>query len=299
VGEAAVRGRPLLLMGQIALATGHFRAALTHLEEAEPLLRSRRDFVGESMLGNLRAGAHAMLGDFVRAEQETVRATALAEQGDALARIDARLARAMVVREQGDWRLGIRYASECMDQAEEIGSLSCAAMASLALGGSQLGLGEEDAARATLERGLDLSVQSHLVSQRLTATAMLSEIAGLSGALDLAWPGWQGALEGFEGLGDGFSMADVRLGRSEALAMGPHPDPAAALPDLDAAVATLEALEARPRLARALRIRARVLQRLGRDAEAEASLGRAADLAERMGLQDGPWPRSVAGLGAS
>ena len=167
--------------------------------------------------------------------------------------------------------------------------LSCAAFASLALGEAQLGLARAGDARDTLERGLELSVQSHLATQRLAATGMLSEIRALR-ELDAARSGWQGALEGFHNLGDVLSAAQVRTGRAEALVRGPHPDLETALVDLDEAVRVLEALEARPRLARALRARGRVLHQLGRDDEADASLARASGI----GSGDRPPGRAVA-----
>ncbi len=297
VGDDAYRGRPLLLMGEIELGSGRIRRALELLAEAEPLLQARRDVIGESMLANVRSGAYAVLGEFERAAEQNAHAIAVAEQGDPLSQIDARLGKAIVDRERGDYATSIRSAGECMEQAEEIGSLSCAAFASLALGEAQLGLARAGDARDTLERGLELSVQSHLATQRLAATGMLSEIHGLSGELDAARSGWQGALDGFHHLGDVLSAAQVRTGRAEALIRGPHPDLETALVDLDEAVRVLEALEARPRLARALRARGRVLHQLGRDDEADASLARASGIAAEIGLRDGPWPVSVTDLG--
>ena len=178
VGDDAYRGRPLLLMGKIELGSGRIRRALELLAEAEPLLQARRDVIGKSMLANVRSGAYAVLGEFERAAEQNAHAIAVAEQGDPLSQIDARLGKAIVDRERGDYATSIRSAGECMRQAEEIGSLSCAAFASLALGEAQLGLERAGPARDTLERGLELSVQSHLATQRLAATGMLSGVPG-------------------------------------------------------------------------------------------------------------------------
>ena len=64
------------------------------------------------------------------------------------------------------------------------------------------------------------------------------------------------------------------------------PDWAAALTDLDTAVALFEAMEARPSLARTLRDRALVLRALGRGGEANDAERRSREIAGQIGLKD-------------
>ena len=106
------------------------------------------------------------------------------------------------------------------------------------------------------------------------------------GDLPAADAGWSDALADADTAGDRFGEAVTLWGRARTHLRQQSPDSAAALTDLDRAVALFEVMEARPSLARALRDRALVLRTVGRGGEAGEAERRSREIAAEIGLKD-------------
>jgi len=87
-------------------------------------------------------------------------------------------------------------------------------------------------------------------------------------------------------MSDRYGEAVTLWNRGRSRSRQREPDDAAALVDLDAALALFESMEARPGLARVLRDRGQTLRALGRDGEADEADQSASALAKQLGLKD-------------
>jgi hypothetical protein len=269
------------------------------LDQAVPLMHRSGDVIGSAMTEGYIAANHASLGNFEEADRRMAISRELAEQADALARLDFQLAEAGLAGQRGDFGTSVRHADECLGSAVELGALGCATVAGTILGASQVGSGSAAQARVSLQRTLELATQGFLVPVRMRASVFLSSAQALGGELDLARQGFSTAIADMARTGSPYGEAEAKLQRGLVLASHPDGDPTSALADLEEAGAVFERLGARPALARALRGQAMALTRLGRDAQADNGFAEAAGMANEMGLMDGPWPVSVEALHAA
>jgi hypothetical protein len=127
---------------------------------------------------------------------------------------------------------------------------------------------------------------TYMAPMRTLAQGMLGSVRARLGDLPAGDAGWSDALNAAHAAGDRFGEAVTLWGRARTHVREKAPQWSAALGDLDAAVALVEAMEARPSLARALRDRAGLLRAIGRTSDALEADRRSREIAGQIGLKD-------------
>jgi len=136
------------------------------------------------------------------------------------------------------------------------------------------------------ERGIELRLVTYMAPLRTIARGQLGSVNARLGDVPAAEAGWDESLAEARASGDRYGEAMTLWARARTHARQSTPDWTAALSDLDAALALLEPMEARPSVARALRDRAEVLRGVGRGGEADAAEQRSREIGKELGLKD-------------
>ncbi|MEK6207844.1 MAG: hypothetical protein AABM32_09400 [Chloroflexota bacterium] len=286
LGDPAAHAIPKAFMGVGVMFNGELREGAQLLSESLDELEGRTDAVSTAILSGFLAITYARLGEFAEAERALSRAERFAAEGDEIARLDTLITRSAINLERGDIAEGSALALQCAETSEALGAVSCAVASNVFLGQGRLILEDAVGARAPLERGLELSLVTYMAPMRTLATGMLGSVRARLGDLPAGDAGWNGALEAARAGSDRFGEAVTLWGRARTYVRQGAPDWAAALSDIDKAVALFDAMEARPSLARALRDRGQVLRAIGRNSEADETQHRALEIAGQMGLRD-------------
>jgi len=286
LGDPSAHAIPKAFMGAGVMFNGELRKGAQMLSEALDELEGRTDPLSTAILSGFLTITYARLGEFALAERALSRAMRFADQGDEIARLDSRIARVSILLERGDIHEGSVLASQCAETSEALGATSCSVAANVFLGQSRLIQEDALGARGPLERGLELSLVTYMAPMRTLAQGMLGSVKARLGDLPAADAGWSEALADADTAGDRFGEAVTLWGRARTHLRQQSPDSAAALTDLDRAVALFEVMEARPSLARALRDRALVLRTVGRGGEAGEAERRSREIAAEIGLKD-------------
>ncbi|HEV2006489.1 MAG TPA: tetratricopeptide repeat protein [Candidatus Limnocylindrales bacterium] len=278
--DPSLRAMPLALSGLMQVFGGPIRRGVEALEEAVPLMEGRKDFIGAAFARGALAIGYANLGEFAKAEVAARNATNLAANGDLIAQLDAQIAEAWVRSAKGEIDAAMPLAKACITRAEETGASACVMASSWILGDIYHRLGRFEDARATLQRGADISV---VVDRRAWRPTLLAWLGGASAALGADDEGgWDEALSTARSIHNLVGEAGIRAKRAEALASSGRHDEAA--PDFAASAAILEAEGARPNLARVLRSWGESRRAAGHPEEAEPILRRSLALFEELGL---------------
>jgi tetratricopeptide (TPR) repeat protein len=278
--DPSLRAMPLALSGLMQVFGGPIRRGVAALEEAVPLMEGRKDFIGAAFARGSLAIGYANLGEFAKADAAARNATRLAASGDLIAQLDAQIAEAWVRSAKGEIDAAMPLAQACVTRAEETGASACVMASSWILGDIYHRLGRFEEARATLQRGADISV---VVDRRAWRPTLLAWLGGASAALGADDAGgWDEALATARSIHNVVGEAGIRAKRAEALAHSGQHDEAA--PDFEAATTILEAEGARPNLARALKAWGESRRAAGRPDEAEPILRRSLALFEDLGL---------------
>jgi tetratricopeptide (TPR) repeat protein len=286
VGDPAAHAIPKAFMGAGVMFNGELRRGAEMLSEALEELEGRTDPLSTAILSGFLTITYARMGDFAAAERALVRAQRFADKGDEIARLDSLIARVSILIERGDIAEGSALASQCAETSEALGATSCSVAANVLLGQSRLIQEDALGARGPLERGLELSLVTYMAPMRTLAQGMLGSVNARLGDLSAGDVGWNGALDAADAAGDRFGQAVTLWGRARTHARQAQPDWAAALGDLDVAVALFETMEARPSTARALRDRAQARRAIGRAGDADADERRSREIAAEIGLKD-------------
>jgi len=286
LGDPAAHAIPKAFMGAGVMWNGQLRQGAEMLNEALEELEGRTDPLSTAILWGFLTITYARMGEFAAAERAISRAKRFADQGDEIARLDSLIARVSILIERGDIDEGSTLASHCAETSEALGATSCSVAANVLLGQSRLIQEDALGARGPLERGLELSLVTYMAPMRTLAQGMLGSVNGRLGNQPAADAGWNDALDAAHAAGDRFGEAVTLWGRARTHTRESAPDWAAALGDLDAAVALFEAMEARPSTARALRDRAQALRAVGRAGDAGVDERRAREIAAQIGLKD-------------
>jgi tetratricopeptide (TPR) repeat protein len=286
LGDPTAHAIPKAFMGAGVMFNGDLRQGAQLLSEALDELEGKADAVSTAVLSGFLAITYARLGEFDAADRALSRADRLAAQGDEIARLDSLISRSAINLERGDVALGSALAQRCAETSETLGAVACAVASNVFLGQARLTLDDALGARSPLERGLELSLVTYMAPMRTLAKGMLGTVRARLGDIPAGDAGWNDALAAARTQGDRFGEAVTLWGRGRTHAGQAPPDWAAALGDIDAALALFEAMEARPSIARTLRDRALVLRALDRAAEADPVERRSRELAGQMRLND-------------
>ncbi len=286
IGDPRARAIPQAFMGMGMAFTGQLRAGAELIERSLAAMEDGGDEISAAILSDVLSVTYARLGEFPNAERSLERATRLADKGDAIARLDAMIARSAIAIERGELREGEQLASQCALQSDELGALACSVGSNVLAGYARLSLDEARSAEQPLERGREFAAVANVLPMANLARGLLGSVKGRLGDLPGALAGWDGSLESVRRMHDRQQEGTILWHRARTHARDALPDWAAVLIDLDAASALFEAIGARPALARVLRDRGQALRALGRAADADASERRSRELAHALGLRD-------------
>jgi tetratricopeptide (TPR) repeat protein len=286
LGDPTAHAIPKAFLGAGVMFNGELRHGAKLLSEALDELEGKTDALSTSVLTGFLAITYGRLGEFAAADRALGRAERLAAQGDEIARLDSLISRSAINLERGDIAEGSALALQCAETSETLGAVACAVASNVFLGQSRLTLEDALGARAPLERGIELSLVTDMAPMRTLAKGMLGSVRAQLGDVPAGDAGWNDALSAARAGGDRFGEAVTLWGRARTRIRQATPDWAAALTDLDTAVALFESMEARPSLARTLRDRALVLRAAGRSREADEAERRSREIAGQIGLRD-------------
>ncbi|HEX9363236.1 MAG TPA: hypothetical protein VGA47_05585 [Candidatus Dormibacteraeota bacterium] len=289
LGDPNAAALPKALMGSYIAFTGRLREGARDMREALDSIEAESDPLSTAMVSDFLALTYARLGDFAAAEEALARSQRLAENGDAIARVDVMIAESAIHLERGELDEASAQSMQCATRAEELGAFACVVVSNVMYGAASLALEDAPAAKAPLERGSELSTVTNMAPMRTLIQGLLGSVRAQLGDLPGGIAGWDEALASARAMNDRFGEAQTLWRRGRTLAREATPDWTAALADLDRAVELFEAMETRPSLARALHDRAQALRALGRGDEAAEADRRSRDLARQLGLRDLPF----------
>jgi len=288
LGDPSAGALPKAFMGSFMAFTGHLEEGAREMREALDAIEAEADPLSTAMVADFLAITYARLGDFAAAEETLARSERLARQGDAIARVDVKIAGAAIDLERGDLDKASAQALQCATQSEELGAFACVVASNVMFGAARLALEDARAAKGPLERGNELSLVTNMAPMRTLIQGLLGSVRAQLGDLPGGVAGWNESLASARGMSDLFGEAQTLWGRARTYAREATPDWTAVLSDLDKAVELFEAMKARPSLARALGDRARALRAFGRADEAADIDRRSRELGRQLGLKDPP-----------
>lgn len=280
LGDPSLRAMPLAFVGLGQVFGGPVREGVAALEEAVPLMLSRKDSIGAAFARGGLAIGYASLGEFEKADAAVAHAQELAKQGDLIAQLDALIAESMVRAAEGRLDLAVPLARECVDRAEETGASACVLASSWVLGDALHRLGKFAEARDVLRRGADVA---NVVDRRGWRPTLLAWLRTSATALGEVADGTdEESLATARETGSRVNEAGILSKRAETAARQGNIE--AAFADFAASADILESLGMRPALARLLLGWGTTLRGAGRTAEAEPLLKRSAALLDELGL---------------
>jgi tetratricopeptide (TPR) repeat protein len=289
LGDPSAAAVPKALMGSYNAFTGHLREGAREMRDVLDTIEATGDSVSTAMVSDFLAITYARLGDFAAAEETLERSERLAGVGDAIARVDAKIAASGIHLERGELDKASEQAMHCATRSEELGAFACVVVSNMMYGTASLGLQDAAAAKKPLERSSELCLVTNMAPFRTLTQGLLASVRARLGDLPGGIAGWEEALAGARAMSDRFGEAQTLWGRARTLGRQSTPDWTAALADLDRAVELFEAMETRPSLARALHDRAQALRALDRAGEAADDDRRSDDLGRQLGLRDMPF----------
>ena len=286
IGDPTTAALPKAFLGSYKSFTGNLSEGAREMREALEVLEGTADPVSTAMVSDFLALTYARLGEFAAADATIARSREIAGEGDEISRVDVSIAAAALALERGELDQASLLGKECVQRAEELGAYACVVASSVMYGAATLALNDAPSAKAPLERGNELCMVTNMAPMRTLIQGLLGSVRAQLGDLPGGVAGWDRSLASAREMHDRFGEAQTLWGRGRSVARQPKPDWAAALSDLDRALALFEAMEARPSISRVLHDRAEVLRALGRTMEAETADGRSAALGRELGLKD-------------
>ena len=286
LGDPLADAIPNAFLGVGMMSTGQLREGARLLSESLPTIIEHGDPMSSAILSGLLSTTYSRLGEFAAAESALATADRLAETGDPIAGLDARIARSSLLIERGDIAAGEALASSCAVQSEELGALACGVASNVVAGIAHLARDDALGAKVPLERGEELAQVSNMESFRTLAQGLLGSVRTQLGDVEGGVAAWALGLERAHATNDWSGEAMTLWQRARTRAHATTPELTAALADVDAAIELIEAMEARPWLARSLRDRAHILRALGRTADADAADQRSRAIGTELGLKD-------------
>jgi tetratricopeptide (TPR) repeat protein len=285
-GDPLADAIPNAFAGVGMMGTGQLREGARLLSESLPPIIEHGDPLSSAILSGLLAVMYARLGEFAAAERWLTDAERLAEGGDPIAALDAKISRSSLMVERGDIAEGEALASTCAARSEELGAMACGVASNVIAGMAHLARDDALGAKVPLERGDELAQVSNMEPFRTMAQGLLGSVRTQLGDTPGGLAAWTLALERAYAMHDRGGEALTLWQRARTRAHATPPDYEIALADIDAATKLMEEMEARPSLARALRLRSQILRATGRAAEADASDKRSKAIGAELGLKD-------------
>jgi tetratricopeptide (TPR) repeat protein len=284
--DPTVAALPKAFVGAFSALTGNLREGARQMREVFDTIEATADPVSAAMVANFLAFSYARLGDFAAAEEINARSERLAGIGDAIALVDAEIARAAIDLERGEPKKATEHALRCAARAEDLGAYACVLASNVIAGAATLALDDAAAARRPVERGNELGHVTNMAPMRNLVQGFLGSVRAQLGDLPGGIAAWDEALANARAMNDRYGEAHTLWGRARTIGRQADPDWTAALADIDRAVELFEDMEARPALARVHHDRAEVLRALGRVDEAAEVDRQSRELGRELGLRD-------------
>ncbi|HET9853260.1 MAG TPA: tetratricopeptide repeat protein [Candidatus Limnocylindrales bacterium] len=279
LGDPSLQALPMAIVGMNNVFAGSVREGVAQLSEALPQLGDGPGSIAIAFARGALAVGLATLGEFDAAAEAARTATEIAERGDVIAQLDAKIMDSMVRSLRGDLESAMPLARECVDLAEGTGAAACVMASSWVLGDAFHRLGEFAQARDILARGAEVS---DVVDRKVWRPTLHAWLRTSAAALEGTDADLDEALETARSIGNRGGEAGILVKRAEVAARGGDIDAAAR--DYEASTEIYEAEGARPLLARALRDWGEALRSAGRPDEATPLLRRALALLEELGI---------------
>ena len=278
---------PRSLTGLSQVFLGNMRQGTATLRETAPLLEQKKDSIGASFAMMALAIGLARLGEFDEAEKAAQRSAEVAEHGDLIAKIDARLGLSQVHSIRGDLATAINILQDCSSLAESTGAVACLVSSSFMLGDAYMRHGDFGGARIAFERGSQVADVTNEALFRPTISAYLrSTFASLANFNPVAIQSWDEALAEARDRRDTWAEANIIWKRAETEAKrGDAANVDQLLADYETSLGQFVAMGARPFEARVLRGWGEALLAYGRAAEGKEKLARAVALFDELGIK--------------
>jgi tetratricopeptide (TPR) repeat protein len=277
---------PRSLTGLAQVFSGRLREGTAALRETAPLLEQKHDSIGSSFALMALAIGLARLGEFDEADKAAQKSAEIAERGDVIAKIDARIGLSQVHSIRGDVATAIPILQDCSSLAESTGAVACLVSSSFLLGDAFMRNDDFGSARIAFERGSQVADVSNEALFRPTISAYLrSTLASMANFNPVAVQSWDEALAEARERGDTWSEANIIWKRAETEAKrGDGANVEQMLGDFETAFNGFEAMGARPFEARVLRGWGEALLARDRADQGRAKLGQALSLFDALGI---------------
>jgi len=275
------------IVGLYEVFSGRMRDGVATLEEAQPLLAQKRDFVGSSFALVALAIGYARLGEFAKAEKAVELSRELAEQGDVVVRVDALIGESTLHSIRGDLESAVPLAMQCTQLAEEAGASACVVASNFVLGDAYMRQGDFQAAKIAFDRSDEIA---QVIEQRIfrpSISAYLRSLGASMGEVRMGGRTFEEALAEADDIGDLWGEATIIWKRAETESKRAQAErnDAQMLTDYATAKQSFEEMGARPFTARVLRDWGHALVELGEVAEGQAKLRESLALLDELGIK--------------
>jgi tetratricopeptide (TPR) repeat protein len=278
---------PKSLIGLFQVFAGNLKDGVETLSAVAPMLGQKRDFVGSSFALVALAIGLARLGRFDEAQQAADRASAVAEDGDVIARLDALIGQSVVASVRGNLDQAVTIGRQCSEMAQSTGAAACLVSSSFFLGDAYMRNGQYGEARIVFERGNSVADMTNFAIFRPSISAYLrSTMASLGGGAPVGTTlTFDEGIAEAQATGDRWGETNVIWKRAETQWRQGGGNFAQVNADYATAVAAFEDMGALPFQARALRDWGMALRATGEVAEGDVKLRSALVLMDELGLE--------------
>lgn len=275
------------IVGLYQVFSGRMREGVKTLEDVQPLLAQKRDFVGSSFALVALSFGYSRLGDFDKAEEAVRFSRELAEQGDVVVRVDAMIGESTLHSIRGDLEKAVPLALQCTQLAEEAGASACVVASNFVLGDAYMRQNQFGAAKIAFDRGDEIAQVTEQRIFRPSIAAYLRSLAASMGDYRLGDKTFDQAIADAREIGDLWGEATIIWKRAETELKKPaeQRDHAQMLADFATAYESFVAMGARPFSARVLRDWGHALIATGASADGQTRLREALDALDELGIK--------------
>lgn len=275
------------IVGLYEIFSGRMRAGIARLEEVQPLLAQKRDFVGSSFALVALSFGYSRLGEWAKAEEAVRFSRELAEQGDVVVRVDAMIGESTLHSIRGDLDKAVPLAMQCAQLAEEAGASACVVASNFVLGDAYMRQNQFGAAKIAFDRGDEIAQVTEQRIFRPSIAAYLRSLAASMGDYRLGDKTFDQAIAEAREIGDIWGETTIVWKRAETELKKPaeQRNQAQMLADFETAYNSFLEMAARPFWARVLREWGHALIATGAGAEGQTKLRDALAQLDELGIR--------------
>lgn len=275
------------IVGLYEIFSGRMRDGVATLEDVQPLLAQKRDFVGSSFALVALAIGYSRLGEFAKAEQAVRLSRELAEQGDVVVRVDALIGESVLHSTRGDLEAAVPLAMQCAQLSEEAGASACVVASNFVLGDAYMRQGKFEAAKIAFDRSDEIAQVTEQRIFKPSIAAYLRSLGASMGEFRLGGLTFEQALDDARAIGDMWGEATIVWKRAETEFKKPPEgrNRTQLLADYATATKSFEDMGARPFTARVLRDWGHALVSDGESADGQAKLRESLALLDELGIK--------------